>query len=71
MDIQNHIRKNIKEIPYEGQEVDINGIEYFIEGLLKGMITFSHDYEKTDKGYKKGDKYYSREEIIKLFLSQL
>ena len=65
------IQKSIKEVPYEGKEVDIDGIKILIEGLLKGILTESKKYELTNKGYFKDDKYFSRQEVINKFLLNL
>ena len=71
MNIRDSIKKNIKEIPYEGQEIDIDGIESLITSLLKGFLTFSKQYELTTKGYLKDSKYYSRQDIIDKFYYEL
>ena len=62
------IAKNIKEIPFEGTEINVDGIEILIKGLLKGMIPYSKQFEQTPKGYKFENKWYSREEIVNKFL---
>lgn len=66
--IQKHIQKHIKHIPYEGEEIDVQGLESKIEDFLKGMVNFAHKFEKTSKGYQKDGQYYSREEIVQLFI---
>lgn len=66
--LEKHIQKHIKQIPYEGEEVDVEGLESKIEDLLKGMVNFAHKFEKTSKGYKKDGQHYSREEIVQLFI---
>lgn len=71
MDIRDSIKKNIKEIPYEGQEVDIDGIESLINSLLKGFLTFSKQYELTPKGYFKNNKQYSRQDIVDKFYQDI
>lgn len=70
MNIKELISKNIKEIPYEGLNIDKDGIENLIENLLKGMVSFSHKFVKTSKGYSKEGTYYSKEEIVQMFLKQ-
>ncbi len=62
------LNKHIKEIPYEGTEVDIEGLKDTIKDLLKGMITYSANYTPTTRGYYKDGKHYSRDEIVNNFL---
>ena len=64
------ISKNIKEIPYERAEVDIDGIETLIEGLLKDMIIYSKQFDQTPKGYKLGNRWLSIEDIVNKFLDE-
>ena len=71
MSIQDEIRKHVTHIPYEGDEIDVNGIEGLIFGLLKGMITFTNTFTQTSKGYEKNGKYYSRDQITQMFLNQI
>lgn len=71
MNLQSKIKKNITNLPYEGQEVDMDGMEQTIEDLLRRMITFAHTFMKTDKGYEKDGKYYSRDEIVQMFESEM
>lgn len=65
------IEKNLISIPFEGKELDISGMKDTIKDLLKGMITFSQSFTKTDKGYFKNGKYYSRDEIVNLFIESI
>lgn len=69
--LRNLIQKNIKEIPYEGKEINVDGIEVLIEGLLKGMIPESQKYKLTKRGYFRDGKNFSRHEIVERFLSNL
>ena len=66
--LQKYIQKHIKNIPYEGQEIDVDGLDDKIQDILKGMVNFAHKFEKTPKGYKKDGQFYSREEIVQLFI---
>lgn len=74
MDLQKLIDKNIKNIPFEGEEIDREGMEETIKSLLKGMITFAKDFKNMPQGYfrdfEKDGKYYSREEIVNMFLNE-
>ena len=71
MNIQDEIQKHITYIPYEGYEIDKNSIEVFIFGLMKGLITFANTFEHDSNGYHKHGKYYSKDEIIQMFLNQI
>lgn len=71
MELRDLITKNIKEVPYEGTEVNIDGIEVLIENLLKGFVTFSHKFEKTNNGYKLNGGYYSKEDIVLAYIRKL
>ena len=42
-----------------------------IKELLKGMVSFSQSFTKTDKGYFKNGKYYSKDEIVNLFIETI
>ena len=64
------IRGNIEELPYEGEDVDMQGMEALFEDVLKGFLTYSKGYELTNKGYKLNDTYYSRQEIVTKFLNE-
>lgn len=68
MNLADEIKKHVTYIPYEGDEIDINSIQALINGLLKGIITFTNTFEHDQKGYKKDGKYYSRDEIVQIFL---
>lgn len=71
------VDKNVKEIPYEGKEIDksaiIEGIDELYTGLMKGLIThLSSNYTWDNKGYKdKEEKYHSREELIEDFYNKV
>jgi len=71
MNIRDAINKHVKEIPWEGAEVDVDGIESLIKALLKGFLTFSKQYEFTGKGYFKDGKGYSRQDIVDAFINKL
>lgn len=69
--MRNKLNKFITEIPYEGQEIDMDGIEGFIHDLLKGFITHSHKFTKTTNGYDLNGKIYNRDEIVDMFLNKI
>ena len=71
MNIRDAINKHVKEIPWEGAKVDVDGIESLIKDLLKGFLTFSKQYESKEKGYFKDGKYHSRQDIVDAFINKL
>jgi len=71
MPLRDLIQKSITEYPYEGTDVDIEGIESTIENLLKGMVTYSHKFTKTNNGYMLGKVYHSKDDIVRMFINQI
>ena len=69
--LRNAIVKHVKEIPYEGTEVDIDGIETLIENILKGFVTHCHKFNKTNNGYILDKTYYTREDIVRMYINSL
>lgn len=69
IDLNKLITKNIKEIPYEGLDIDKESLIEDFKNVMKGFLTFSKTYELTIKGYLKNNKYYSREEVIIHYLN--
>lgn len=70
------VDKAVKEIPYEGKEIDkeaiVEGINEFYLSLMKGLIThLSSNFVWDNKGYSRKGKYFSREQVINDFLSKL
>lgn len=63
------INKNIKSIPYEGLDINKEGLIEDFKNVMKGFLTFSKTYELTNKGYLKNGIYYSREEVINHYLT--
>lgn len=71
MDLESRLKGYIKEIPYEGQEVDTLGQEVFVENLLRKMLTFAHTFEYDTRGYHKDGRYYTKDQIVQMFLNQI
>ena len=38
---------------------------------MKGLITFANTFEHDSNGYHKHGKYYSKDEIVQMFLNQI
>ena len=71
MKLRNRVEKHVTNYPYEGEEVDYDGMESMIEDLLRRMINFSHKFTKTSKGYERDGKYYSKEQVLQMYLTEL
>lgn len=71
------VNKHVKEVSYEGLTIDKEEIaelnEEFTINLMRGFLTFifEKDIKLDTKGYSHSGKYYSREDIVLQFLSNL
>ena len=65
------LQKHVKEIPFEGQEIDMDSIIDTCSTYMEGLITYAfQNFERTSKGYFKDGKPYSRAQIVEEYLSK-